>query len=136
MDNNKNVKGKNNNKTKQNTTTSTSKNVKSKQPKQTTKNIKPKIQTKAIVKVQNPPSSKNIKSRVNKRDTSKDKNIKIASFALIIFIVVMFYIFLGWFFALITILGITMIVGLGKLLKKCKGKKSGKILKIIKHEII
>lgn len=130
MDNNKNVKGKNNNKTKQNTT-NTNKNVKNKQPKQTTKNIKPKIQTKAIVKVQNSPSSKNIKSRVNKRDTSKNKNIKIASFALIIFITVMFYIFLGWFFALITILGITMIVGLGKLLKKCKGKKSGKILKII-----
>ena len=61
MDNNKNAKGKNNNKTKQNTT-NTNKNVKSKQPKQTTKNIKPKIQTKAIVKVQNPPSSKNIKS--------------------------------------------------------------------------
>ena len=125
MNNKKEIKGKriNTNKTKS--------NVKNQKKNQPTKEIK-KQSTKPIPKQQsNTPSSKNIKARVIKKDTQKDKDIKLIFCVALIFIVIVFYFLFDWFFALLTIVGIGLIIGLAQLIKKNKGKRSGKVLKIL-----
>lgn len=138
MNNKKDIKGKNTTKVNANTTSknkkqtakgNTKQNVTSKTTKTNTKQV---VNTKTSTKQHNnAPSSKNIKSRINKRDTQKDNNAKIACLIAIVLITIIFYFTLGNFFALLTIVGIILIIGLAKLFRKCKGKKSGKILKIL-----
>ncbi len=79
----------------------------------------------------NTPSSKNIKARVQKRDTKQDKNAKLACTIAIILVIILFYFLFDWIFALITVVGIAMIIGLAQLIKKCKGKRSEKVLKVL-----
>lgn len=77
------------------------------------------------------PSTKPIKARMERKETKEDKNTKIACLVSLVLIVVIIYITLGWLFGLLTAIGFGLIIGVSKLLKKCKGKKSGKVLKIL-----
>lgn len=76
-------------------------------------------------------NTKNIKKRIvtNPKEDNQIKLILLISF---IAIVLLSYFTLGTFFALLTGFGIGIIVGVAKLLDKCKeGKKTKKIIKII-----
>ena len=79
----------------------------------------------------NIPSSKNLKTRIPKKDTKQDKNAKLICTAMIAIIILVFYFIFDWIFALITAVGIGIIIGIAQLIKKCKGKKAEKVLKIL-----
>ena len=79
----------------------------------------------------NIPSSKNLKTRIPKKDTKQDKNAKLICTTMIAIIILVFYFIFDWIFALITAVGIGIIIGIAQLIKKCKGKKAEKVLKIL-----
>ena len=76
-------------------------------------------------------NTKNIKKRIviNSKEENKIKLILLISFIIILLLA---YFTLGTFFALLTGFGIAIIIGIAKLLDKCKeGKKTRKTIKII-----
>lgn len=125
--NKKDIKGKPNNKNKS-TNHSSTPNLKKKTTKQT---FKTSQTSKQIKSASNTPSTKNIKSRIPKKDTKKDNYVKSAGLLVLVMIVVLFYFLFDWIFALLTAVGIALIIGISQLVKKCKSKKAKRILKVL-----
>ncbi len=77
-------------------------------------------------------NTKNIKKRVTTVSSKEEKQAKLVCAIVFVIIVLLCYFTLGTFFALLTGVGIAIIVGVAKILEKCKsGKKTKKIAKII-----
>ena len=77
-------------------------------------------------------NTKNIKKRVTNVSSKEEKQAKLIFAIVFVAIVLLCYFTLGTFFALLTGVGIAIIIGVAKILEKCKdGKKARKTVKII-----
>lgn len=77
-------------------------------------------------------STKNIKKRITPVSSKEEKQAKLIFAIVFVVIVLLCYFTLGTFFALLTGVGIAIIIGVAKILEKCKsGKKTRKAVKII-----
>ena len=77
-------------------------------------------------------NTKNIKKRITNVSSKEEKQAKLIFAIVFVAIVLLCYFTLGTFFALLTGVGIAVIIGVAKILEKCKdGKKARKTVKII-----
>ncbi len=95
------------------------------------KRRKPNSKTKTIKHNSNSKNTKNIKKRTS-ISSKEEKKAKLICLIVFVIIILLCYFTLGTFFALLTGIGIAIIVGTAKLLEKCKNaKRARKIIKVL-----